>query len=56
MYKRQVMETYIIGFDGDLYGQDIAVALVRFIRPEAKFAGLDELKAQIARDKEEALK
>ena len=51
-----VMETYIIGFDGDLYGQDIAVALVRFIRPEAKFAGLDELKAQIARDKEEALK
>ena len=51
-----VMETYIIGFDGDLYGQDIAVALVRFIRPEAKFAGLDELKAQIACDKEEALK
>lgn len=36
--------------------RSIAVALVRFIRPEAKFAGLDELKAQIARDKEEALK
>lgn len=51
-----VMETNIIGFDGDLYGQNIAVALVRFIRPEVKFSGLEELKQQIARDKENALK
>ena len=50
-----VMETHIIGFDGDLYGQDIAVALVRYIRPEVKFSGLDELKQQISRDKENAL-
>lgn len=50
-----VMETHIIGYSGDLYGQNIAVALVRFIRPEVKFAGLDELKQQIARDKENAL-
>lgn len=51
-----VMETHIIGFEGDLYGQDIAVALVRFIRPERKFSGLEELKQQIALDKENALK
>lgn len=51
-----VMETHIIGFDGDLYGQNIAVALVRFIRPEKKFPGLAELKQQIAQDKEAALK
>lgn len=50
-----VMETHIIGFDGDLYGENIAVSLVRFIRPERKFAGLDELKAQIAADKQCAL-
>lgn len=50
-----VMETHIIGFDGDLYGQNIAVALVRFIRPEQKFSGLDELEQQIVRDKENAL-
>ncbi|MGN1119161.1 MAG: bifunctional riboflavin kinase/FAD synthetase [Oscillospiraceae bacterium] len=50
-----VMETHIIGFDGDLYGQKISVALRRFIRPEKKFAGLDELKAQIAADKQAAL-
>lgn len=50
-----VMETHIIGFDGDLYGQNIAVALVRYIRPEVKFSGLEELKQQISRDKENAL-
>ena len=50
-----VMETHIIGFDGDLYGQKIAVALRRFIRPEREFAGLSELKAQIAADKQAVL-
>lgn len=50
-----VMETHIIGFDGDLYGQNIAVALVRYIRPEVRFSGLEELKQQISRDKENAL-
>ena len=50
-----VMETHIIGYSGDLYGQNIAVALVRFIRPEVKFPGLEELKQQIARDKENAM-
>lgn len=51
-----VMETHIIGFDGDLYGQKIAVSLVSFIRPEQKFGGLSELKRQIAADMETALK
>lgn len=51
-----VMETHIIGYNGDLYGQNIAVALVRFIRPEVKFSGLEELKLQISRDKENALR
>lgn len=50
-----VMETHIIGYEGDLYGQMIAVALVRFLRPEVKFSGLEELRQQIARDKENAL-
>lgn len=51
-----VMETHIIGFDGDLYGQNISVSLVSFIRPEQKFATLDELKDQLSLDREEALK
>ena len=51
-----VMETHIIGFDGDLYGQRISVSLVDFIRPEKKFSSLEELKAQIAADMEISLK
>jgi riboflavin kinase/FMN adenylyltransferase len=48
------LETYIFDFAGDLYGKEIGVRLVRFLRPDAKFAGLEELKAAIARDVEEA--
>jgi riboflavin kinase/FMN adenylyltransferase len=44
------LETFIFDFDGDLYGQEIGVRLVRFLRPDAKFAGLEELKAAIAQD------
>ncbi len=51
-----VMETHIIGFDGDLYGQNISVSLVSFIRPEQKFSTLDELKKQLSLDREAALK
>ena len=48
------LETHIFDFDGDLYGQEIGVRLIRFLRPDAKFAGLEELKAAIAKDAEEA--
>ena len=44
------LEAHLFDFAGDLYDQTISVALHVFIRPEQKFAGLDELKAQIARD------
>jgi riboflavin kinase/FMN adenylyltransferase len=44
------LEVHLLGFAGDLYGQHMRVALIDWIRPERKFAGLDELKAQIARD------
>ncbi|MBB5687980.1 bifunctional riboflavin kinase/FAD synthetase [Roseomonas alkaliterrae] len=48
------LETHIFDFEGDLYGQEIGVRLIRFLRPDAKFAGLDELKEAIARDVEDA--
>jgi riboflavin kinase/FMN adenylyltransferase len=48
------LETHIFDFDGDLYGQEIGVRLIRFLRPDAKFADLEELKAAIAKDAEEA--
>lgn len=48
------VEANLFDFDGDLYGQEIAVALHAFLRAERKFAGLDELRAQIAIDAAEA--
>ena len=45
-----LLETHIFDFDGDLYDKPQRVQLIGFIRPEQKFNGLDELKAQIARD------
>jgi len=44
------LETFIFDWSGDLYGQEIGVRLQHFLRPDAKFAGLEELKAAIAAD------
>jgi riboflavin kinase/FMN adenylyltransferase len=43
-------EVHLFDFTGDIYGKTLRVALVDFIRPEMKFSGLDQLKAQIAAD------
>jgi riboflavin kinase/FMN adenylyltransferase len=47
-------EVHLFDFSGDLYGKSLRVALIDFIRPEMKFSGLDQLKAQIAADGEAA--
>ena len=52
--KYPLAETYIIDYSGDLYGQTITVYLKKFIRPEKKFASLEELKAQLAVDLKKA--
>ena len=43
-------ETFIIDFEGELYGQVITVEFCEFVRPEMKFSSFDELKAEIARN------
>lgn len=48
-------ETYIHDFRGDLYGQIIPVEFLEFIRPEVKFASVEELRAQIQRDNDTAI-
>lgn len=48
------VEAYLLDFDGDLYGKVVDVSFVERIRAEKRFSGIDELKAQIVRDVEEA--
>ena len=48
------LEVHIFGFDGDLYGVELSVALHAYIREEQKFPDLAALKRQIALDAEKA--
>lgn len=43
-------ETFLFDFKGDLYGTEISVALVEYLRGEEKFDGLDALIAQMDAD------
>jgi riboflavin kinase/FMN adenylyltransferase len=49
-----LLEVNIFDFAGDLYGREIAVECVRFLRPELKFESLDAMVAQIHRDAAQA--
>jgi riboflavin kinase/FMN adenylyltransferase len=44
------LEVHLFEFTGDLYGRDLDVDFIRFLRGEQKFSGLEALKAQIASD------
>ncbi|CAN5516146.1 bifunctional riboflavin kinase/FAD synthetase [soil metagenome] len=48
------VEAYLLDFEGDLYGKTVDVSFTHRIRGEKKFAGIEELKRQIAQDVEEA--
>jgi riboflavin kinase/FMN adenylyltransferase len=51
---KELLEPYFFEFSGDLYAETLAVELISFLRPEAKFDSLDALVAQMGRDCEEA--
>lgn len=44
------VETHINDFDRDIYGKEIKVRLIRFVRPEIKFDSIEALKTQIRKD------
>ena len=48
------LEVHLFDFDGDLYGQHLSVALVDFLRDEARFDGIQALIDQIAQDASDA--
>ncbi len=51
---RELLETVLFEYDGDLYGRTIEVALRHYLRPEMTFDGLDALKARMAEDADAA--
>lgn len=50
------VETCLLDYEGDLYGQEIRVELMKFLRPEQKFDSLEELKQAVLNDIENAKK
>ncbi|NNU79521.1 bifunctional riboflavin kinase/FAD synthetase [Halovulum dunhuangense] len=48
------LETHLLDFEGDLYGAELSVALVEFLRPELKFDDVDALVRQMHQDVTEA--
>lgn len=51
---KELLEPYFFDFSGDLYGLEIEVELIEFLRGEARFDDMDSLIAQIAADCETA--
>ncbi len=48
------LEAHLFDWEGDLYGQEVAVALHAFLRAERKFASFDDLRTQIVADADQA--
>lgn len=49
-------ESWLLDFDGDLYGKFIELHFYQFLRPECKFPSLEELRAEIQKNGEETRK
>jgi riboflavin kinase/FMN adenylyltransferase len=52
--SERVLEIHLFDFDRDIYGRDVEIRFVKFLRPETKFATVDALVAQIRRDVDQA--
>ena len=50
----RLLELHLFDLDREIYGEDVEVRFLRYLRGEQKFGSLEELQAQIARDVEEA--
>jgi riboflavin kinase/FMN adenylyltransferase len=48
--EKRMLEVHLLAFEGDLYGREIEVEFLRFVRGERKFGSVEELRAQIGRD------
>src|SRR6185503_10785038 len=51
---RTVIEAYVLGYEGDLYGRQVRLGFVQRLRDERKFEDVDALRAQIEADRRRA--
>jgi riboflavin kinase / FMN adenylyltransferase len=52
--SKRMIEVNIFDFERNIYGETLKVIVKKFLRPEVKFSGLEELKHQLALDKSNA--
>ena len=52
--SERILEIHLFDFKQDIYGKDVEVRFLKFLRPEKKFENLDALVQQIRRDAEQA--
>ncbi len=48
--QHPTVEVHLLNWSGNLYGQTLSVELIEFLRPEQKFASVEQLKVQIETD------
>ena len=51
---RTIIEAYVLGYEGDLYGRQVRLGFVQRLRDERKFEDVDALRAQIEADRRRA--
>jgi riboflavin kinase/FMN adenylyltransferase len=51
-----LLEVHLLESPAPAYGDEITVRWLQFLRPERKFSGVEELRQQIGKDRENALK
>jgi riboflavin kinase/FMN adenylyltransferase len=50
----RILEIYLLDFESDIYGKDIEVRFIRYLRREKKFENIDALVRQIEFDVQQA--
>ena len=50
------VESWLLDFDGDLYGKELTLEFHKFLRPEEKFPSLEALKAEIQKNAQQTRK
>ena len=48
--SKPIVEVHLLDYQGNLYGKDLFVEFIKYIRDEKTFASLDELKEQLKKD------